>query len=438
MYKLHWATSIVLSTLLFSGFSVAHATSASVETPTIPSSGDADDPAVWLNPTDASKSLIITSVKNAGLRVYDLAGNQIQSYLPGKIGGQSSRLNNVDVQYNFKMADGSRADLAIFSERGQDGLRVFKIDGSNATSPLTEITSFNRTFPNIPVANQSTAYGLGLWRDAANDKLYSLVAQRGGSGANGYEKGHSIAQFEMIANADGTVTSQLVNSWSLPTTYKGVDLLAGGLDSTGVVYNPQSEGLVIDQQTGIAYVGQEDVGIWGIDLKSGVLSGAPLVETKNFNVNSPITPDVEGLTIRYGENGEGVIIASSQGDSTFAAFNRKDFSYLGSFSITSNGTIDGVQHSDGADVTSFGLPGYEDGIFITQDGEDNGVASGSTNFKYVKWSDIVAANPFLAPYATTPVGFDPRNISTLAVPEPEAYAMLLVGVGLLGMRRRKA
>ncbi|MCV2351198.1 phytase [Paucibacter sp. Y2R2-4] len=427
--------AIALCIALLAAALQAQAASAVIETPTIDSSGDADDPAIWLNPLDASKSLVITSVKNSGLRVYDLNGQQLQSLLPpGKIDGVASRLNNVDVQYNFRMADGSRADLAIYSDRGQDTLRAFKINASG--TPLTEVTGYNRLFPQQPLANQATGYGLALWRDQASDKLYSLVAQRGGSGAGGAIKGHSVAQFEMIATPDGKVSSQQVRSWDLPTSYKGQSLL-NGIDSTGSSYSPQSEGMVVDQQTGMLYVGQEDVGIWGIDLASGTLGAKPLIETKNFDPNSPLTPDVEGLTIRYAKNGEGVILASSQGDSSFAAFNRKGFGYLGSFSVGA-GAHDAVEHSDGADVSSFALPGFEDGVFITQDGENvnNGALVG-TNFKYVKWSDLAKEHAFLAPYAQIDPDFDPRNVA--AIPEPSSYAMLISGLAALALlaRRRK-
>jgi len=179
------------------------------------------------------------------------------------------------------------------------------------------------------------------------------------------------------------------------------------------------------------------VGIWGIDLTNGTLGSKPLIETKNFDPNSPLTPDVEGLTIRYAKNGEGVILASSQGDSTFAAFNRKDFGYLGSFTVGA-GAHDAVEHSDGADVSSFALPGFEDGVFITQDGENvnNGALVG-TNFKYVKWSDLAKDHAFLAPYAKIDPDFDPRNVA--AIPEPSTYAMLIGGLAALALlaRRRK-
>ena len=415
-------TTLAFAALLAAPLS-ATAASAAVETPTIPSTGDADDPAIWLNPTDASKSLVITSAKNEGLRVYDLAGQPLQSLLPGKLNGQKSRLNNVDVQYNFLMADGSRADLAVYTDRGQDILRIYKINATG--TPLTEVTStaYTRLFPAQPVADQATGYGLALWRDTTHDKLYSLVAQRHGTG---------IAQYELIANADGSVGTQLVRSWSLPATHQGVNL-----DNDAADMSPQSEGMVVDQQTGMLYVGQEDVGIWGINLNTGALGSAPLIETKTFNPASPITADVEGLTIRYGDNGEGVILASSQGDNTFAAFDRKTFAYLGSFSIGANSGIDAVQESDGADVTSFGLPGFEDGVFVTQDGYDgDDFDADATNFKYVKWADIVRDNPFLAPYANLPANFDPRNIAP--VPEPGTIALVLAGLGVLARRRPRA
>ncbi|MFX8024270.1 phytase, partial [Acinetobacter baumannii] len=84
-----------------------------------------------------------------------------------------------------------------------------------------------------------------------------------------------------------------------------------------------------------------------------------------FDGNSPLTSDIEGLTIRYGANGKGVVIASSQGDSTFAAFDRQTFAYLGGFKVGKNGVAgSGVDNSDGADVTSFGLPGFEKGLLV--------------------------------------------------------------------------
>jgi 3-phytase len=62
---------------------------ATIETEPVPHSGDsADDPAIWIHPTDPSQSTIIGTDKHGGLAVYDLSGTQLQ-YLP------DGDLNNV-------------------------------------------------------------------------------------------------------------------------------------------------------------------------------------------------------------------------------------------------------------------------------------------------------------------------------------------------------
>ncbi|MDO5616611.1 MAG: phytase, partial [Cruoricaptor ignavus] len=58
---------------------------------------DTDDPAIWLHPTDFSKSLIIGTDKNSegGLFVFDLEGNIVNKILDLK------RPNNVDIAYGL-------------------------------------------------------------------------------------------------------------------------------------------------------------------------------------------------------------------------------------------------------------------------------------------------------------------------------------------------
>ena len=401
----------------------ALAVTANLETPTIGSSGDADDPAVWLHPTDLSKSLVIGAVKNAGARVYDLNAAEIQVLNPFAVASGASRINNVDVQYGFKLNDGSRVDIAVGSDRGQDVFRVWKIDGDNASSPLSYIGVDNpsRAFIDKPngaenlVSAQNTAYGMALYRDVAADKFYVLATQRSQA---------RVAQFELIASADGKVDTQWVRDWDFPTmTVSGTPV---GL--TG----KQFEGMVVDQQTGMLYAGQEDVGIWRIDLKTGVADANPFVLSQTYDAGSHLDADIEGLTIYYGANGSGHLMASSQGDNSFAVFDRQNGNpYLGSFSINS-GAFDSVQESDGADVVNLALPGYPQGLFITQDGDND--PEGGTNFKYVSWGDIAGEKGLMVDTSA----YDPRN-PIAAVPEPETYAMMLAGLGLVSFmaRRRK-
>jgi 3-phytase len=110
---------------------------------------DADDPSFWVNPTDAAGTLVITAVKNGGMRVYDLKGTLVQAIAAApETDAGKGRINNVDVVYGMTMADGSVIDVAIASDRGLDVLRVFRIDPAG----LTEITdlSVGRAFPTKP------------------------------------------------------------------------------------------------------------------------------------------------------------------------------------------------------------------------------------------------------------------------------------------------
>lgn len=129
---------------------------------------DADDPAIYINAGDPARSLVVTAVKNGGIRVYGLDGKLIQSVLPI----EDSRINNVDVVYDFALAGGGKADLVIAADRGLDIIRVYAIDAS-AAMPLTEITdpAGLRAFPQRPTAegggtednpvdDQATVYGL--------------------------------------------------------------------------------------------------------------------------------------------------------------------------------------------------------------------------------------------------------------------------------------
>ncbi|UZP40806.1 hypothetical protein NXS19_008622 [Fusarium pseudograminearum] len=63
--------------------------------------GDGDDPAIWISPEGPEKSRIVTTMKSgkeAGLGVFDLKGNLVQTFSAGEP-------NNVDMIYGFKAGD---------------------------------------------------------------------------------------------------------------------------------------------------------------------------------------------------------------------------------------------------------------------------------------------------------------------------------------------
>src|SRR5262245_23207356 len=69
-------------------------------------SASGDDPAIWVHPDDSRKSIVIATAKEGGLRVYDLADQEIQS-IPAtpapRADGIDGRYNNVDIAYGLEL-----------------------------------------------------------------------------------------------------------------------------------------------------------------------------------------------------------------------------------------------------------------------------------------------------------------------------------------------
>ncbi|MEH1941486.1 MAG: phytase [Nostoc sp.] len=363
--------------------------------PAVDRNADADDPAIYVNATNSADSLVLTSVKNAGLRVYDLSGNLLQTVNPGGI-----RYNNIDLQYGFKLGNQS-VDIAVASDRQNDKLAIFKIN-PNPTTPgqyLEDITDSNiatifQASPFEPPYSASTrsSYGVTLYRSPVTNDYYVFTSRR---------QTGDIAQFKLIDKGNGKIGAELVREFTIPSpTTEG--------------RSPQTEGMVVDQETGFLYIAQEDVGIWKFQAEPDGGTTGKLIDGVRFEGGSHLTDDAEGLTIYYGKNGTGYLLASSQGDSTFVAYTREgNNEYVGNFAIGNNGSIDSVQESDGADVINVPLgTNFPFGLFVTQDGSNEPAKTidgenVNSNFKLVPWENITNAFPNSLNIDTT--SYDPRN-----------------------------
>jgi uncharacterized repeat protein (TIGR01451 family) len=361
---------------------------------------DADDPAIYVNPTDAGKSLILSSVKNGGLRVYDLSGNLVQTINPPNAANPSAiRYNNIDLQYGFSVG-GQKLDIAVASDRNNDKLAIFKIN-PNATNGnvLEDITDVSAAtlFQSAPFAapysaSSRSAYGLALYRSPITNDYYAFVSRR---------QTGDVAQLKLIDKGNGKIGYEQVRSFTIPSP-------------TAAGRSAQTEGMVVDQETGFLYIAQEDVGIWKFQAEPTGSTTGKLIDKVRFEGGKNLTDDAEGLTLYYGKNGTGYLLASSQGDNTFAVYTREgNNDYIGQFAVGNNGSIDSVQESDGADVINLPLgPNFPFGLFVTQDGSNDpasiiGRENVSTNFKLVPFENIANALP--TPLKIDTSSYDPRN-----------------------------
>ncbi len=205
---------------------------------------DADDPAIYLHPENPEESFVITTLKNGGLRVYDLAGEETQSIAPEDI-----RYNNVDIAYNvpfngFTLPE-TTVDLAIASDRANDTIAVFIIDAE--TKQLTELNP-GFEFPESIFGvddGEATAYGLATYNSLVDGKTYAFVSQA---------DGNKVAQLE-ITPTFGAADEPIVNA-------KVVRILEVPVPEGEEAEDFQVEGMVVDRETGYLYIGQEEFGIW--------------------------------------------------------------------------------------------------------------------------------------------------------------------------------
>ncbi len=370
---------------------------------------DPDDPAIWVNPGDAALSVVITAMKDGGLRVYDLDGEELQRIEPDGI-----RYNNVDVIYDTEFGD-----IIVASDRANDSLAIFGVNLQESSPPqfggLVEITSAELLDPAFSIFGvddgEATAYGLASYTSLEDGRDYVYVTQA---------DGNQIAQLEIVADDQGLPTAEVVRTIDLP--------VEEGDDPADY----QSEGIAVDRELGLVYVSvEEEIGL--VSFEAEAEAGDEL--TVVAPIDAPFfTPDLEGVAIHYGENGEGSVLVSSQGNATFVAFDRLTGEYQGRFAITGD-TVDGVQESDGLDI----FPGpigeaFPNGLLVTQDGnnepqnvfgdpEDGEIQNFDVNFKYTDLGAVVETLDLVPGNAE----YDPRNIEAQLRLEDEATLDLGAG-----------
>jgi 3-phytase len=166
--------------------------------------------------------------------------------------------------------------------------------------------------------------------------------------------------------------------------------------------------MVVDDASRNLYVAQEDIGIWRVPVPFG--RGAPVLvdRTKGSGVPATydeateecvpsgpdpgfggrhLTADVEGLEIVPRRGKAPLLVASSQGDNTFATYERDGTRYRGGFAVV-DGAVDGSSDCDGLAISPVPLGArYPDGPAVVQDGDDT-PAGESSNVTFVRWDTI--------------------------------------------------
>ena len=306
-----------------------------MQTAPVAQMGDAaDDPAIWVNPLDASKSRILGSNKKQGLLVYDLEGRQTQFLASG-------RLNNVDVRQDLRF-EGQRVDLALATQRDEQAMVLYTID---AGGELAEAARLPTGLGDI--------YGTCLYR-----------TPEGGLDAFVNDKDGRYEHWQ-ITRSGGKYGARLARQFRVAT---------------------QPEGCVADDRSGLLFVGEEDKALWVTSARADQPATLKMV----MPVGEWLHDDIEGMGIYHGDK-RSYLVVSSQGNSSYVVFDAAPpFKVRGAFRVGMDPVagIDGASETDGLEVSSanFGGP-FARGMLVVHDGFKR-MPDGAQNYKAVAWDDV--------------------------------------------------
>lgn len=324
------------------GKHITNTITATLETDVTPQSAEddsADDPAIYIHPNDATKSIVYGSDKKGGIIAYNMSGKQVAYYNKGKI-------NNIDVRENV-VSEGNNITVFAGSDRTNKDIIIatINLDGSLNFEPIL----------GTGILRNKKVYGFCLGNN--QDGLYAYINTKQGE----------IFRF-LLKRSNKQWNAELVNTY---------------------VLDSQPEGMVADDENNILYVGEENRGIWKFDLsKSGFKPS--LLDNSSEENNSNLTYDIEGLAIYKTNDTEGYLMASSQGNNSYAVYEREGNNrYITSFRIV-DGVVDGVEETDGIELTNVNLGStFPKGMMIAQDGFNfDGDIKKSQNFKFIDWREI--------------------------------------------------
>lgn len=325
-----------LYAILLAGAAQAQTASVPARGQTVPvgtvADDAADDPAIWRDPRNPEKSLVVGTDKKAGLHVYRLSGESVH-FTP------AGRVNNVDL-----VDLGARGVVVVASDRNDPAralLKVYRLDTRRgALQPLGQAEG-----------GAGEAYGVCLAVIDRQVHAFSVL------------KDGQVVQVRLDLGRDkasGTVVRKL------------------GVPS-------QAEGCVVDNRSATLYVGEEKAGVWVFDARPDAPAEGRLAIRAD---GVQLVPDVEGLALAPEGRTGGWLVVSSQGDNAYALFRLPELLPAGRFRI-SGGELGSTEETDGIALAlgRFGRA-YPEGLFVAQDGNN---APDAQNFKLASWAEILKA-----------------------------------------------
>ena len=388
------------------------ATAAAETAPTSGSTIKTSDPAVWVNPGDATKSLILGANNEDGLAVYNLSGaKQTEAGVTApKLGTTTLAVGGVDVR-NGVMLGGSAASVATVVADGV--MQFYAIDP--ATGQLANKTS--------------TAAGIAP-PDWGSGKISTVCMYQSPVSHNTYAfvlSGDGEMEQLLLDGSSGKFTVSTVRGYHTTPTTPAWDVTSAASSQPG--------GCVADDEMKTLYVSEKTVGIWKFGAEPGDPTTGTLIDTPTTATPAGhLSTKTLGLALAKTGDGTGYLIASSP-DATggpladsFMVYDRAaGNAFIRSFHVIA-GTFDNCQQSDGIDaaVANFG-GAFTAGMFVCSDqhNQQSGAPLASPNYKMVPMEQIVdPAGPAVTTTTSAPVTTPTTTPGQVQAPKRSGYWMV--------------
>lgn len=276
---------------------------------------DTDDPAIWINPKDASKSIIIGTDKDTdgGLYAFDLNGKITHKVLGLK------RPNNVDIEYGFTL-NGKKTDIAAVTERETNKVKLYSLP---ELKEVGEFSVFDGETERGPM-------GISMYKNPETGDIFAIVGRKSGP-KEGY-----LWQYK-LSEKNGAITGEVVRKFG---KYSGLK---------------EIESIAVDDEMGYIYYSDEQFGIHKYYADPAKGNEELLVFGQG-----DFTSDVEGISIYPTSKGKGYILVSNQQNDTFNVYLRENPA-KGRIAEIPVSTLE----SDGSEVTNVNLGAkFPKGVFV--------------------------------------------------------------------------
>ncbi len=302
---------------------------------------DTDDPAIWYNSTDPTESLILGTDKgdkNGGIFVFDLDGKlnkQLSIY-------NLSRPNNIDIEYGFNHL-GKKIDIALFTERGRDMIRVISLPECQFIDNGGISVFENETI--------KSPMGIALYKDKS-ENIFAFVGRKDGP-KEGY-----LHQYQLKSTLNGVIAEKV----------RALGKFSG---------KKEIEALVVDDENGFLYYSDETIGVrkYYADAAKGNQ------EIALFAQNG-IIQDHEGLSIYKNKKGNNYLILSDQQANKFHLYNLDGTEKNPHEHLLVRSVKTQTKESDGSDLLNMPLNNkFPNGLFVAM--------SNNKTFHYYNLKDVL-------------------------------------------------